>query len=199
MKKSLLCLLFFFICCACRQPEEAPARQAIFINLQPFSDVPEGTAELLYKQLRTCVPHITLKNPINLPRMAYYAPGKRYRADSLIRYLHRRTAHNHVTIGLTTRDISSTKGNAADYGIMGLGYQPGSSCVVSAYRLPKKNRAEQLFKLTIHELGHTQGLPHCTVKTCYMRDAEGKNYMNEETGFCVRCKTHLGSKGWAMP
>lgn len=79
-----------------------------------------------------------------------------------------------------------------------LGYQPGSSCVVSTFRLSKINLPDQYLKLSIHELGHTQGLPHCPDKTCFMRDAEGKNHTNEETGFCPKCKAVLIEKGWVL-
>ena len=54
----------------------------------------------------------------------------------------------------------------------------------------------QLFKVSIHELGHTQGLPHCVVKYCFMRDAEGRNPTNDEKDFCPACKTFLKQKGW---
>lgn len=53
-------------------------------------------------------------------------------------------------------------------------------------------------KAYIHELGHTQGLPHCPIKNCFMRDAEGKDVLNEETGFCKSCKTVLIRHGWNL-
>jgi archaemetzincin len=52
--------------------------------------------------------------------------------------------------------------------------------------------------LAFHELGHTQGLPHCKNKTCFMRDAEGGNHLGEETGFCQFCAALLKSKGWQI-
>ncbi len=81
---------------------------------------------------------------------------------------------------------------------MGLGYQPGSACIVSTYRLSKTERKVQLFKVAIHELGHTQGLAHCTEEFCYMRDAKGRNPTNEETQFCNSCSTKLKEKGWTL-
>lgn len=42
------------------------------------------------------------------------------------------------------------------------------------------------------------GLDHCPDKTCLMRDAEGKNTTNEETGFCENCKEFLLDKGWNL-
>ena len=128
--------------------------------------------------------------------MAYYPKRNRYRADSLINFLSKHTPDGHITIGLTTKDISTTKGAIADWGVMGLGFCPGKACIVSTFRLSKDQKLMQLFKVAIHELGHTQGLPHCSVKTCFMRDAEGRNPTNEEKEFCPTCKAFLISKGW---
>jgi len=81
---------------------------------------------------------------------------------------------------------------------MGLSFQPGNACIASTFRLDKQNLLDQLFKVAIHELGHTQGLDHCNVKTCYMRDAEGKNTTDQEIGFCDKCKSVLIAKGLIM-
>ena len=81
---------------------------------------------------------------------------------------------------------------------MGLGFCPGKSCIVSTFRLRGKNREEKLFKLALHELGHTQGLKHCPTKNCFMRDAKGKDHWNELNGFCKRCKITLKMAGWLL-
>ncbi|MBC7425020.1 MAG: matrixin family metalloprotease [Bacteroidia bacterium] len=105
---------------------------------------------------------------------------------------------NHKILALTTYDISTTKNNIVDYGLMGLGFRPGNACVASSFRLSDKNKKEQLFKIAIHELGHTFGLPHCPDTHCYMRDAKGKNHTNELTGFCSSCKNVLLDAGWKL-
>jgi archaemetzincin len=81
---------------------------------------------------------------------------------------------------------------------MGLGYCPGKSCVASTFRLHGNNRFEKLVKVALHELGHTEGLNHCPEKTCLLRDAEGKDHLNEEKGFCASCKKYLIKKGWEL-
>ncbi|NJK98677.1 MAG: Zn-dependent protease [Bacteroidales bacterium] len=168
----------------------------VIVNIQPFSGIPDEYVAYVYDELKKVYPFISLRKPIKLPELAYNSHRNRYRADSLIRFLKSRTPDGEVTIGLTRKDISYTKGEIADYGIMGLGYMPGQACVVSCFRLNKEKIKIQLFKVTIPELGHTQGLPHCRVKTCYMRSAEGKNHTDEEDGFCKDCKKFLVSKGW---
>jgi archaemetzincin len=41
-------------------------------------------------------------------------------------------------LGITDKDISSTKGVHADWGVMGLGFCPGSACVISSFRVKNK-------------------------------------------------------------
>lgn len=78
---------------------------------------------------------------------------------------------------------------------MGLGYCPGKACVASDFRLKNKSN---YFKVMIHELGHTAGLPHCSVKTCYMRDAQGGDPTGEEKAFWDKCSIHLQKAGWKV-
>ena len=128
--------------------------------------------------------------------MAYYPVRNRYRADSLIRYLSQSDSRDTILIGITNKDISTSKNQIRDWGVMGLGYRPGDACVISTYRLSKADLDSQLYKVAIHELGHTQGLSHCKDKTCFMRDADGGNPLGEEKDFCPDCKSTLRSKGW---
>ena len=51
-----------------------------------------------------------------------------------------------VTIGLTHRDISTSIHGQYNYGIMGLSFRPGDACVVSTFRLKRK---DDLWKVTI--------------------------------------------------
>lgn len=79
---------------------------------------------------------------------------------------------------------------------MGLGYCPGSSSVVSTFRLNPEKIAEQLLKTSLHELGHTQGLEHCETDNCFMRDAEGRNITDQLHQFCTHCSSKLKKYGW---
>jgi archaemetzincin len=170
----------------------------IIIDLQPFNDFPKNYLDSIYSELKNVYPNIEIKKAIPFPESSLNSKKTRHRADSLIQYLSNRTPKHHVTIGLTTMDISTTKGNINDYGIMGLGWCPGTSCIASSFRLKKGKKLTQLFKIAIHELGHTQGLQHCPIETCYMRDAKGKNHTDEEIEFCKDCKSKLISAGWTL-
>lgn len=198
MKLNFILFIFCLGILSCAEEENPVVSTSIIINIQPFRDATSEQISFIYLKLYEIYPKIRIKKAIDIPSSAYYKPRDRYRADSIIRYLNIKTLNNHVTIGITNKDISVTKGNIRDYGLMGLGFCPGKACVVSSFRLSKKNTMNQLFKIAIHELGHTQGLTHCQVKNCFMRDAEGKNHTDEITTFCKTCKVQLIKKGWIL-
>jgi len=198
MFQFCIAICLFILCYSCSYEDKKVNANPITIDIIPFENIEAKDVEFVSKELRKILASVVIKPKQDLPQQAYYAPRNRYRADTLIRFLSKRTSPFHVTIGLTTQDISTTKGEINDYGIFGFGYRPGNACVVSSYRLSKKNALEQFFKVCIHELGHTAGLSHCPEKTCFMRDAEGKNPTNEEVAFCEKCKAFLISKGWNL-
>lgn len=192
-------LFLFFVIVACNNPTSIKQQQLnVTICIQPFANIGDDEIKYVHINLKKYYPLIKIKKSIPLPNHAYYPPRKRYKADSLIHFLAKQTTKGFVTIGLTNEDISTTKNSIPYWGVIGLGYQPGSACIVSTYRLSKTERKVQLFKVAIHELGHTQGLAHCAEKFCYMRDAEGRNPTNEETQFCTSCSIKLKEKGWTL-
>ena len=170
----------------------------ISILVLPLGNVPKAVLNPVCKKLVAVYSNTRLLPQAALPLFAYYSPRGRYKADSLISWMGKMAKPNEVYIGITTSDISSAKGNNPDWGVMGLGYQPGPACIVSTFRLHKNNLNEELFKVAIHEAGHTMGLDHCKVRTCFMRDAEGKNSTGEENEFCSKCKNYLVAKGWIL-
>ncbi|MBC7553523.1 MAG: matrixin family metalloprotease [Taibaiella sp.] len=170
------------------------SENTLTINLQPFDGFPPELVRHLQIQLHSVCSTVILKDAVPFPRSAWFAPRARYKADTLIALLSSATLGKQVTIGLSGKDISTGKAGK-DWGVMGLGYQPGKACVVSTFRLRKANINEQLYKVAIHELGHTLGLPHCTHPDCFMRDAEGHNYLDEETRFCDKCTKKLAFTG----
>lgn len=165
------------------------------ISLQPFDDLPQGQAMRVYDRIKKDIPRLRINDAIPLPANAWFKARGRYRADTIIHWLRERSGDTVLYIGMTSKDISTTKGTKADWGVMGLGFQPGNGCVVSTYRVNKANEDDQLYKLCLHELGHNMGLPHCPERYCYMRDAEGGNHKDEETGFCHSCAKVLERKG----
>ena len=200
LAKIVFCFTLFSLIFSFEKSKDNAVKNgvAITILIQPFEDVKPKQLTEISENIRKIYPKIKILKPIKFPQNTYYEPRNRYRADSIIKYLRTKTPNNCVTLALTNKDISVTKGKVADFGVMGLGYRPGNACVASSFRLNPKNKNEQFYKIAIHELGHTQGLKHCPDKTCFMRDAEGKNPTNEEKDFCQNCKKVLRSKHWKI-
>ena len=191
MIKLLPSFLLLLTACVQHDKPDPP----VVVTIQPFKGVDMSVVNNLKKRLAKFYPTIKTNTPIDLPHSAYNAERNRYRADTLIDFLTRQTTDGSVTIGLTNKDISTTKGKIKDWGVMGLSHCPGRACVASTFRLSVANKQDQLFKVAIHELGHTQGLDHCPVRSCYMRDAEGGNPTDDEKEFCQSCKAKLTDKG----
>ena len=144
-----------------------------------------------------------------LPKSAFVnIKSPRYRADSLIaQQLRIKPDSIDYIIGITDSDISTTKKDAEgnikqpewkynDFGIMGLAYCPGKSCVVSTFRLKHTNKEVhfgRFKKVVIHELGHNFGLPHCLDKKCVMTDAVERisTIDNAKPELCDACKKKI--------
>lgn len=190
-----LLIIILLIFCGCDNNIVHHKVSAIHIKILPLGKVKENYIKETYDNILKISAHAELLPAITMPAMAYYTPRNRYRADSLIRWMSHQAKPDDIYIGITMQDISTTKGEHADYGVMGLGYCPGRACVVSSYRLKNKNN---FYKLVIHELGHNMGLQHCPVATCYMRDAKGGDPTGEENAFCKQCTAYLQKKGWKL-
>ncbi len=172
------------------------------IAILPF----KGVDSNLIKELKAGLQkHLTIEltvlNNIPLPEFAFYKPRQRYIADSLLVFL-RQVNHNKFEkiIGVTTKDISTRKGEVENWGILGLGTCPGEACVVSTFRAGRNKISYNVFlrrmtTLALHELGHTYGLEHCPVTTCLMKDAEGKMNLDEGDSYCDKCRNYLSGKG----
>lgn len=173
------------------------------ILLQPLDDkISEVYLTSAERSLKEYFPEVTIKvaEPLVLPDKCFN--GKRYRADSIIRYLRSIKTNEYQTIvGITSQDISNTRTLTKngkkivydDYGILGLGFKPGPSCVISYYRMARN--IPMFSRTVVHEYMHTLGVPHCEHKHCLMQDGKGsgKN-MRESNHVHAECK-HIALKG----
>jgi archaemetzincin len=215
MKLQSLFLIFIGLLSSCNrlnyesnEPDlinsDNKSQKKLSIIIQPFDGISESTVTIVAKKIKEIYSgDVIINKSIPLPKKALNQVRTRYRADTLIRYLGGFVKDGQLIIGLTNKDISTKKGKDPDYGIMGLGFCPGKSCIASTFRLNGKNKNEKLFKVAIHELGHTQGLAktntkHCPEKVCLMRDAEGKDHLNELKYFCSKCRPILINAGWEL-
>lgn len=179
------------------------------IGLQPIGEFDQDILEEVRDSLvSTYGREFYILPSIDYPEHAFVnIKFPRYRADSLIRFL-RATKPDSLSyvIGMCSKDISTTKYSDwanreikepekryRDWGIFGLGFSPGPSCVVSSYRLKKgvskEQYRERVRKVTKHEFGHNLGLPHCPNKNCLMTDAVEsiKTIDKEKEGLCAKC------------
>jgi archaemetzincin len=183
--KKILFLLFsclLFINCSFEKKE-------IIIGIKPLGKINQQYQDSVQIAIERYYGFKTVVYPLQKIPQKFFINVKspRYRADSIIYYL-RRTKPDSISymMGLTGFDISCTKRNKDntvkepaykynDWGILGLGFRPGTACVVSSFRVKGVNKNQQikrLQKVTLHELGHNLGLPHCKdSEKCVMRDA----------------------------
>lgn len=195
---DLLCVLLL---ASCNIHQHKP-----IIAIQPIGNVPAGNIAIITQALDSVYNYEIIVLPAIPPPQHAFVNIKtpRYRADKLIAYLKdiKPDTVDYI-MGLTGYDISITKSDwlgrikepksrYEDFGIFGLGYMPGKSCVVSYYRLGNNTATLQsrLAKISVHEMGHNLGLNHCPQKNCVMTDAVEKisTIDNAEMRLCEKCK-----------
>ncbi len=180
------------------------------IALQPLGSISKSQLDLVKAALDSVyevrVVILAPKPPFEAAFTSFKAP--RYRADTTIAILRREKSDSvDYVMGLTSKDVCITKYAAdgsikkpaskyTDFGIFGLGYRPGSACVISTFRLGDFNTPltkNRLAKVCVHELGHNFGLPHCPDKKCVMTDAVESiaTVDNAELRLCDKCKRKL--------
>ncbi|PWV49611.1 matrixin family metalloprotease [Chitinophaga sp. S165] len=195
MAIRILAILLLLTFAGCDNSADNRKGSDTHIIILPLGNVDENYLKEAYDNIQQISGQAELHAAVDMPDMAFYAPRNRYRADSLIRWMSHQAKPNEIYVGVTMQDISTTKGEYADFGVMGLGYCPGRACVVSSYRLKNK---KNFYKVVIHELGHNMGLQHCADSTCFMRDAKGGDPTGEEKAFCKSCAAYLQKKGWKI-
>jgi archaemetzincin len=154
-----------------------------------INDVVKGLTDFYHKE-------IVIEKSIPLDNKLLAASKTRFSADSILKRF--KSSKNILVI--TEVDIVTPQKNVTnEFGIFGLGFRPGTVCVVSSFRL-KRNASPRLFterlhKVSIHEVGHNLGLHHCTKDPeCMMSAANGtiKQVDHEKIMFCDNCRNIIG-------
>ena len=125
--------------------------------------------------------------PIPIPEKSFILNKNRYKAIDIIR-TQSKNINDGVIIGLTHKDICADVHNIKNYGIVGLSYKPGNSCIVSDKRLKNKSI---IWKPILHEFMHAfYGANHCPKDDpkCFMVDAKGKGNFAIENKLCDSCR-----------
>jgi len=180
------------------------------LGIQPYGNVKQSLIDTIQQTIQQVYEFesIIILERQALPKSAFInIKSPRYRADSIIKILKREKPDTiDYIIGITTKDISTTKRNNngevlkpkskyVDWGIFGLGYRPGPTCLLSTFRIKSENRnkfIDRMKKVCMHEIGHNLGLKHCkTGSKCVMRDAAEtiKTIDEVDLKLCLTCKS----------
>lgn len=203
MKRSLIYLLLLLtLFCSCLADIN---KQQIVVGILPYNNFPTVQLDSVKANIeRYYGAKVYILPSRILPKSAFVnIKTPRYRADSLIAIQKRNLPYSiDYIVGLTNKDISVPKYENGkikkpewkynDFGVMGLGYRPGNSCVVSTFRLKTTNKLlfyKRLEKVVLHELGHNMGLPHCDNPKCVMTSAAEKisTIDNANASLCSNC------------
>lgn len=167
------------------------------INIQPLGDISVDVINVVISSVENFYGYKCIVKPkINFTKDILADSKTRYNASKI---LSKFNSHQNLLI-ITNKDIACEKGNINEWGIFGLGYRPGVTCVVSTFRI-KRNVSQEVFyqrlkKICLHEIGHNLGLNHCNSgdHRCMMNDANGTiiKVDGEQIFFCKNCWKLLG-------
>jgi archaemetzincin len=203
---TFYCAVVLVLMAACRQAPKlhsasGPEKPAAFtVAILPYKNFDTALIPFIEQEVAAFYNCSTrVLPPAALPANAFYAPGQRYKADTLLQFQKRMAGSAATVLGLTDKDICTQKGKINNWGVFGLGYNPGKACVISTFRLKRASASlpqlkERLAKVVLHELGHNLGLPHCNYdSTCLMNDAKGtiSQVDREQKKLCTGCQKLL--------
>ncbi|GAC1377183.1 MAG: archaemetzincin family Zn-dependent metalloprotease [Polyangiales bacterium] len=183
-------------------PAPPPAPRHLDVHLVPLGDVSADTLADTADALRAHAPvDVVIESRRPLPASASVG-ASRFRAEKLLEFLASlplslQTGGAKV-MGVAAVDIVTTKGGNPTWGILGLGAIDGRCSVLSTFRIerawekgggaPAALVHARLWKVSLHELGHTLGLPHCPRARCIMEDAHGTvQTVDGEDALCPEC------------
>jgi len=189
-------IILFFILISLFGTAQNQSKKLIYI--QPLGDVNPEYVNMIKSSIESFFGfNCLVKARIEFTTDILAASKTRYEASKIIDKYH---LSDYLLI-LTEKDIACQNGDYPEWGIFGYGEMPGTTCVVSTFRLKRKVSElvfrDHLIKVTLHEIGHNLGLDHCNNDPrCLMNDAKGtsKEMDNEKIWLCDKCRKQIGMK-----
>jgi archaemetzincin len=189
---ALLILLLVIISCNHNYNKQT------IIHIKPLGSVDTNVVKLLKNEIEsfyqlTCV----VDSSVQLTNDVLAKSKIRYDASKILE----KYKSNKNTLIITEVDMACKNEDRKvdEWGIFGLGYTPGRICILSTFRLKwytynKTLINSRIIKVSLHELGHNFGLPHCTnYKKCMMTAASGtlKQVDAEDKILCNKCNSFI--------
>ena len=176
--------------------------QSKVICIQPLGNVNREEIDLVKSSVENFYHYKCIVKPaLSLTNDILAGSKTRYEANRILA----KYKSGEITLILTEKDIAvkNPDRHINEWGVFGQGQMPGTTCVISTFRL-KHHASNQLFhtrliKVCLHEIGHNLGLDHCTSgdKRCLMNDSKGavKTVDEEKVFLCAKCKKQLCEDG----
>jgi archaemetzincin len=190
-----LFILMGLVICEKQVPHEK-SKKVVYI--QPLGDVKPEYLNSVTESISSFYGYRCIVNPkTEFTSDVLSLSGRRYDANKILK---KYRSNNNILI-ITEKDITTKKGDNPEWGVLGLGYRPGKTCVVSTFRMKNgvtsSKIKERLEKVALHEVGHNLGLDHCSNDIhCMMNDAKGtiSQIDKERVYLCNKCKNQIGMR-----
>uniref|UniRef100_A0A7V4G9G2 Peptidase M54 n=1 Tax=Desulfobacca acetoxidans TaxID=60893 RepID=A0A7V4G9G2_9BACT len=174
--------------------------QRLFLGLVPLGPVDPEILRSLRLALKKFFPlSVRILTPHPLPPHTFHLGRGQYHSNKILEYLVNEVNPRALRLlGITAVDLYIPILTFV-FGEAQLG---GRAAVVSLFRPrgdaggirpPKLVLLKRLIKLSLHELGHTFGLPHCRQEGCLMGFSYNLEKLDEKPlAFCRYCQVLLG-------
>lgn len=167
------------------------------VHIIPLGEVDSSYVIFIKKSIEDFFPEIqcVIDPKENLTPDLLANSGTRYEATKIIT----KYKTNKNILLITDSDIAyhNKQKKIKEYGIIGLGFRPGKTCVVSTYRIKRNGKIklmDRLKKVSLHEIGHNLNIKHCeNSKDCLMHSADGtvSQIDREKIWICNMCRKSI--------